>query len=104
MSLYKLIYNELYKQSRGVRCTPVDPVFECTICFNRGIVTHKPERYVKQLPCGHTFHVKCINTWLHGHVSCPLCRHCVYTRCALPVERAFVAYLVEPTHVNLDSF
>lgn len=104
MSLYKLIDNQIYKQRRGVRCNPVDPIFECTICFNKGFNTDKPQRYVKQLPCGHMFHIKCINTWLSNHVNCPLCRHNVYERCSLPVERVFIAYLVDSTHVNLDSF
>ena len=107
MSVYKLIHNELYKQDRRVRCTPVDPFFECTICFNQaGIVTHKPERYVKQLPCGHKFHVKCINTWLYRHINCPLCRQNVYDRCSLlPVERVFIwSDLVDSTHVNLVDF
>lgn len=46
---------------------------ECSIC-RRGLRTHGS---VKALPCGHVFHVQCIDKWLQWQgVSrpCPLCR------------------------------
>lgn len=46
---------------------------ECSIC-RRGLKTHGS---VKALPCGHVFHVRCIDKWLQWQgVSrpCPLCR------------------------------
>ncbi|KAL1321925.1 hypothetical protein HN51_066815 [Arachis hypogaea] len=48
------------------------PATECPIClgeFERG-------DKVRMLPqCNHGFHVKCIDTWLVSHSSCPNCRH-----------------------------
>ena len=26
------------------------------------------------LPCGHKFHEDCVRSWLHSHVTCPICR------------------------------
>jgi hypothetical protein len=102
MSDYKLVYQELYKQDYN-RCVPIDPSFECAICLNRGVFTRKPKRYVKQLSCGHKFHVTCINRWMFDHMTCPVCRHRNYYWCAvLPERRAFFAHLVNTFHVNLD--
>jgi len=45
---------------------------DCTICLDtldRKDGTN-PLRY---LPCAHTFHQKCINTWLTNHSTCPIC-------------------------------
>ncbi|PWA43008.1 zinc finger, RING/FYVE/PHD-type [Artemisia annua] len=43
----------------------------CSIC----LADYKPEDVVRLLPkCGHLFHVKCIDTWLKNHPTCPLCR------------------------------
>ncbi|MCO5594310.1 hypothetical protein L7F22_048339 [Adiantum nelumboides] len=45
---------------------------DCPIClaqFERG-------DKIRLLPtCFHGFHVNCIDTWLLGHSSCPICRH-----------------------------
>lgn len=102
MSMYKYIHKEFYKRNRGVKCIPVDPLFECTICFGQGSDPCKPKRYVKQLQCGHKFHVKCINIWLHGHVNCPLCRYNMYRRYPLPTNFLWVTDLVDSTYVNLE--
>ncbi|VDL90971.1 unnamed protein product [Schistocephalus solidus] len=29
---------------------------------------------VRHMPCGHLFHVKCVDTWLHSADTCPKCR------------------------------
>ncbi|KAI3748488.1 hypothetical protein L6452_11586 [Arctium lappa] len=43
----------------------------CSIC----LADYKPADVVRLLPeCGHLFHVKCIDTWLKAHPTCPVCR------------------------------
>ncbi|KAH7315943.1 hypothetical protein KP509_21G071800 [Ceratopteris richardii] len=54
---------------------------ECPIClthFERG------DRIRLMPSCFHGFHVNCIDTWLHGHSSCPLCRHCLLSYNVIP--------------------
>ena len=29
---------------------------------------------IKTLPCAHRFHAKCVDRWLRGHRSCPMCK------------------------------
>ncbi|KAG6436131.1 hypothetical protein SASPL_101015 [Salvia splendens] len=44
---------------------------ECPICLSE----FEEGETVKLIPyCGHVFHAKCVDTWLHLHVTCPLCR------------------------------
>ncbi|GMJ14868.1 ABA-related RING-type E3 ligase, Arabidopsis Toxicos en Levadura 27 [Hibiscus trionum] len=54
----------------SIRVTEEDVVC-CSICLEdlvRGEIVHS-------LPhCHHKFHTSCIQTWLNGHKSCPLCR------------------------------
>uniref|UniRef100_T1JPH6 RING-type domain-containing protein n=1 Tax=Strigamia maritima TaxID=126957 RepID=T1JPH6_STRMM len=48
-----------------------DDVLEvCVICLEE----EKIGQRVKDLPCSHVFHSKCIDTWLVKNYSCPLCR------------------------------
>ena len=44
----------------------------CSICLES-----KHNKRVKYLSCKHSFHVKCINTWLQKSEVCPLCRSTV---------------------------
>ncbi|XP_031382368.1 RING-H2 finger protein ATL72-like isoform X2 [Punica granatum] len=47
------------------------PATECPICLGEFVEGDK----VRVLPkCHHGFHVKCIDTWLLSHSSCPTCR------------------------------
>lgn len=47
------------------------PATECPICLGEFAEGEK----VRVLPkCRHGFHVKCIDTWLDSHSSCPICR------------------------------
>ncbi|XP_022893815.1 RING-H2 finger protein ATL74-like [Olea europaea var. sylvestris] len=48
------------------------PVTECPICLGEFVEGEK----IRVLPkCNHWFHVRCIDTWLVSHPSCPNCRH-----------------------------
>ncbi|OVA00037.1 zinc finger protein [Macleaya cordata] len=45
---------------------------DCPICLGEFIEGEK----LRVLPkCNHEFHVRCIDTWLLSHSSCPTCRH-----------------------------
>jgi hypothetical protein len=41
----------------------------CTICLNQVEVNTN----VRDFPCQHRYHVRCIDTWLADHESCPVC-------------------------------
>ncbi|XP_010931361.1 RING-H2 finger protein ATL78 isoform X1 [Elaeis guineensis] len=48
------------------------PATDCPICLGEFADGEK----VRVLPkCHHGFHVRCIDTWLASHSSCPTCRH-----------------------------
>ncbi|KAE8718265.1 RING-H2 finger protein ATL74 [Hibiscus syriacus] len=48
------------------------PSTECPICLGEFVDGEK----VRVLPkCKHGFHVRCIDTWLLSHSSCPNCRY-----------------------------
>lgn len=50
---------------------------ECPICLSEFVQGEK----VRVLPkCSHGFHVKCIDTWLESHSSCPNCRRSLLER------------------------
>lgn len=45
---------------------------ECAVCLSR----FEDSDILRLLPnCNHAFHMNCIDRWLDGHSSCPLCRH-----------------------------
>jgi E3 ubiquitin-protein ligase RHA2 len=52
---------------------------ECCICCDKV----KPNEYIRELNCNHTFHKKCIDKWLkctmkeRETVNCPICRHVI---------------------------
>lgn len=41
----------------------------CSICLS-----DTAHQQVKKLPCGHTYHAECIDTWLGQNHTCPVCR------------------------------
>uniref|UniRef100_A0A453QLU5 RING-type domain-containing protein n=1 Tax=Aegilops tauschii subsp. strangulata TaxID=200361 RepID=A0A453QLU5_AEGTS len=38
----------------------------------------------KETPCGHRFHGRCVERWLHAEGSCPMCRRQVVTKPTTP--------------------
>lgn len=49
---------------------PIEGDSTCPICME--VMT---QRNVREMPCGHKFHKKCINKWKNeGNRSCPMCR------------------------------
>lgn len=55
--------------------TTLVPRGECSICLEE----LGPTAVFRQLPCGHTIHKPCADTWLcAGDASCPLCRQRLY--------------------------
>ena len=42
----------------------------CAICLE----PYSPECVLRQLPCGHCFHTRCVDEWLLQNGSCPSCR------------------------------
>ncbi|XXG42771.1 hypothetical protein AAC387_Pa01g2964 [Persea americana] len=61
----------VYKSETSTRAT------ECPICLGEFMEGEK----VRVLPkCNHGFHMKCIDTWLMSHSSCPTCRHSLLER------------------------
>ncbi|XP_065862734.1 E3 ubiquitin-protein ligase At4g11680 isoform X2 [Euphorbia lathyris] len=44
---------------------------ECCICLAK----YKDKEEVRQLPCSHMFHLKCVDQWLRIISCCPLCKH-----------------------------
>ncbi|XP_039026580.1 E3 ubiquitin-protein ligase At4g11680-like [Hibiscus syriacus] len=49
-------------------CANEDP--ECCICLAK----YKDKEEVRQLPCSHMFHLKCVDQWLRIISCCPLCK------------------------------
>ncbi|OVA17278.1 zinc finger protein [Macleaya cordata] len=53
------------------------PATDCPICLGEFMDGEK----VRVLPkCNHGFHMRCIDTWLMSHSSCPTCRHSLLER------------------------
>ncbi|EER90228.1 putative RING-H2 finger protein ATL37 [Sorghum bicolor] len=46
-------------------------VEECAVCIS---VLRDGETVRRLTACGHAFHARCINGWLRGHATCPICR------------------------------
>ena len=46
---------------------------DCSICYDYLDMT-KQELISNTLPCGHIFHITCLNIWLEKKWSCPYCK------------------------------
>ena len=42
----------------------------CSVC----LMPYKEGETVSKLPCNHSYHFGCIQTWLKEHATCPYCR------------------------------
>lgn len=49
----------------------VEETLQCCVCLDDCEMGSQ----VKEMPCKHKFHDKCILSWLELHSSCPVCRH-----------------------------
>ncbi|XP_024026250.1 E3 ubiquitin-protein ligase At4g11680 [Morus notabilis] len=69
---YKAVDNKLELGTNNTDCksdnTHEDP--QCCICLTK----YKEKEEVRQLPCSHTFHLKCVDQWLRIISCCPLCK------------------------------
>ena len=46
---------------------------DCTICLDKMNANYKNEK-VTTYECNHTFHLKCLNSWVIKSQTCPICR------------------------------
>jgi hypothetical protein len=60
-------YAQLRK--RAILTSSFEPT-ECAICLK--IIK---SIFAKKTPCGHLFHIKCLNKWEQRKMSCPMCRY-----------------------------
>ncbi|RID62503.1 hypothetical protein BRARA_E01572 [Brassica rapa] len=61
----------------------------CTICLE-----NYPVNRICSLVCGHTFHFPCIDQWIHGTISCPICMESNYDLIFLTISKLlFVVFL-----------
>lgn len=49
----------------------------CIICRENMEVGAQGGNKPKKLPCGHSFHLHCLRSWLERQQACPTCRHSV---------------------------
>jgi hypothetical protein len=56
----------------------------------------------KETPCGHRFHGRCVERWLHAKGSCPMCRHQVVTRSTADVTN--IALFRDQLMVILENY
>jgi hypothetical protein len=59
---------ELERCRRGETDDPAIPNTYCSICCEDSI------KLYHTLPCGHTFHIKCVMEWFRRNGRCPMCR------------------------------
>lgn len=50
---------------------PSDKDTSCVVCLEE---FSSRDKQIKQLPCRHLFHRKCISKWLDHDLRCPTCR------------------------------
>jgi len=68
---------------------------ECAVCLAE-LTDGEAARFLPR--CEHGFHAECIDLWLHGHSTCPLCRVDVGLLPAPPSSSALPPALPEPAN------
>lgn len=72
------------------------PATECPICLGE---FEKGDK-IRMLPkCNHGFHIRCIDTWLVSHSSCPNCRNSLLEKDSNNVSSSRVAGDMLPENV-----
>jgi len=80
---------------------------ECSICQEQYSKIPCSNRI---LPCGHKYHVKCINNWLTKENTCPLCRLNIETynpiriKCAISKSHSGVPIMTDATFAATRIF
>ncbi|GAU15826.1 hypothetical protein TSUD_236420 [Trifolium subterraneum] len=70
-SIVHLIPTHKYHKRNKVDVVSDDGGDTCAVCLG----DFEEGEELKTMPeCLHSFHVPCIDTWLHSHSSCPICR------------------------------
>lgn len=71
---------------------------DCPICLG----DFQDGEKVRVLPkCNHEFHVRCIDTWLVAHSSCPTCRHSLLERTSASLDATVAASAV--VHISSEE-
>lgn len=68
---HKTLYIVFVSDERRVTLVSTEnpkPVETCPICYETDSVVRQT------LPCGHTFHLHCVEQWLRKNNTCPMCR------------------------------
>ena len=47
---------------------------QCSICLEHPVKGDN----IREMPCGHIFHIDCIDGWLYNNTACPNCRNEVF--------------------------
>lgn len=72
--------------------------FECAVCLEEFELGEKGRTLPK---CDHSFHLDCIDMWLHSHSTCPLCRTSVGAdETEKKTEAATVMQISEPPQME----
>ncbi|KAH8861996.1 RING-H2 finger protein ATL10 [Schistosoma japonicum] len=80
-------------QIQPIQSSPARGHPECEIC----LIEYQNKDRLRHLPCGHAFHVKCIDAWLKQSTTCPKCRAGIRTGLAR-LERARQRLKAQPNN------